>query len=130
MTHSLLDRQLRKAGYETDKLLELVSAAYGEYERALKRQEHAMRLTSAELTEMNADLKRAKNLAESVNAAKSDLITGVSHELQAPLNSILDATRQLLDSGLKADQKELAETVHKSSAHLLDIVKNLTRMDQ
>jgi signal transduction histidine kinase len=125
MTHSLLERQLRKAAYDTDALMDLVSAAYEEYERALKRQEHAMRLTSAELTEKNADLNRAKEQAESLNVAKGDVVAKMMQELRSTLGAMLGATRMLLESDLGQDQKELAEIVEKCSTRLLDLIKDL-----
>ena len=60
--------------------------------------------------EMNAELTRAKLLAEKANQAKSDFLSSMSHELRSPLNAILGFA-QLIDSGVPAPTPSQKESV-------------------
>ncbi|MDO8318547.1 ATP-binding protein, partial [Rhodoferax sp.] len=50
------------------------------------------------LQNKNAELERARRVAEHANQAKSDFLSSMSHELRSPLNAILGFA-QLLESG-------------------------------
>lgn len=65
--NSLLERQIKKListegkSFEQEKLLEIISHTYEEYERSLRLQNHATQLMSDELNELNAALRRESN---------------------------------------------------------------------
>ncbi|MDP2206702.1 MAG: PAS domain-containing protein [Alphaproteobacteria bacterium] len=66
MTHSLLQWQLRKTGLQTslrpeDPVCKLISLAYDDYERVIKRQQHAINVMSDELNALNASLRRDRD---------------------------------------------------------------------
>ena len=72
MIHNLLEWQLRKVADKTvlqsqDPVCTLISQAYADYERTLRRQQHALDVMSQELNELNANLRRERDekLAES-----------------------------------------------------------------
>lgn len=72
MTHSLLEWQLKKTAGKTalhkdDPITQLISLAYEDYERALRRQQHALNVMSEELNALNANLRRDRDekIAES-----------------------------------------------------------------
>ncbi|MBW7910265.1 MAG: response regulator [Alphaproteobacteria bacterium] len=79
----------------------------------------------SDFVRMNEQLKRAQEVAEAANIAKSDFLANMSHELRTPLNSIIGMTHLLMGSTLPAPQRELVESVHKSSANLLEIVNDI-----
>lgn len=72
----------------------------------------------------DAELQRAKVVAEQANQAKSRYITGISHELRTPLNSILGYA-QLLDNKaeIKADNKNALKVILRSGEHLLSLIE-------
>jgi PAS domain S-box-containing protein len=80
MIHGLIERQLRKAAGDTDKLIELVAAAYEEYDRALKRRDHAMRLMSAELTEANAAIRHEGERRMAENQKRFELAVEAAND--------------------------------------------------
>lgn len=65
--NGLLERQLRKlistegASFEKEKLLDLISQTYDEYDRSLRLQSHATQLMSEELNELNAQIRKESN---------------------------------------------------------------------
>lgn len=85
-----------------------------------------MRLNTA-LVEKNAELERSKALAERANNAKSDFISGMSHDLRTPLNAILGFA-QLIDAGaqpLTPSQKRSIDQILKAGWYLLDLINDI-----
>ena len=72
-----------------------------------------------------ARLDEARRSAESANRLKSEFLASMSHELRTPLNGILGFS-ELLESEL-ADpvQREYAQTIRVSGAHLLALVTDV-----
>lgn len=72
----------------------------------------------------DAELQRARVVAEQANQAKSRYITGISHELRTPLNSILGYA-QLLDNktDIQAENKNAIKVILRSGEHLLSLIE-------
>ncbi len=70
-------------------------------------------------------LKKAKELAEHENLAKSRFTANISHELRTPLNGILGASQLLSFGRLTNEQADLVEIIHSSSDILLELINDL-----
>ncbi|OZI46789.1 hybrid sensor histidine kinase/response regulator [Bordetella genomosp. 5] len=74
----------------------------------------------------DAQLQQAKEAAESANLAKSRFMSGMSHELRAPLNSILGYAQILQrDPTLPAPRREAIDVIHRSGRHLVGLIDGL-----
>ena len=72
-----------------------------------------------------ADLRVAKDAAESANAAKSDFLATMSHEIRTPMNGIMVMAEMLAAGDLPARQRRFAEVIAKSGSSLLAIINDI-----
>lgn len=73
-------------------------------------------------------LKKAKETAETANAAKSKFLSSMSHELRTPMNSILGFTQLIQvdpQHPLTEKQRESTDLVLKSGNHLLQLIDDV-----
>ncbi|MFT5579865.1 MAG: signal transduction histidine kinase/DNA-binding response OmpR family regulator [Paraglaciecola psychrophila] len=71
-------------------------------------------------------LQQAKESAEAANQAKSRYLTGISHELRSPLNSILGYAQLLeKDQQLQPDHRHKIQVIRRSGDHLADLIEGL-----
>ncbi len=79
------------------------------------------------LQEKNVELESAKSVAEKANLAKSDFLSGMSHELRSPLNAILGFA-QLMESDSpppRPSQKENIAQILQAGWHLLKLINEI-----
>src|SRR6185295_8205895 len=74
----------------------------------------------------DAELQRAKEVAESANLAKSRYVVGLSHELRSPLNAI-SGYAQLLEQDLSLQDRprDQVRVVRRSADHLSGLIDGI-----
>ncbi|MBZ0257438.1 HAMP domain-containing protein, partial [bacterium] len=87
---------------------------------------------TSELTETNKDLeeaveqlKKAKDVAEAANKAKSQFLANMSHEIRTPLNGILGSLDLLRTGKLSVQQQHLLDISRYSGDALLQIINDV-----
>jgi len=78
-----------------------------------------------ERKQAEAKLLEAKEIAERASTAKSEFLSFMSHEIRNPLNGVIGMLDLLLDSGLKPEQRELAEMVLQSGNAMARIMNDV-----
>ena len=87
--------------------------------RTLVLHDESQRVAEAEL------LRSARRTAEETVRAKEAFLANMSHELLTPMNGVLGMLEVLLDTDLKADQRNFAEIAQSSGKDLLLILKQV-----
>jgi PAS domain S-box-containing protein len=75
--------------------------------------------------ELESELRRAKEEAESSSRAKSEFLSRMSHELRTPLNAILGFAQILEMEQLDVIAKDSVEEILKGGRHLLDLINEV-----
>ncbi len=86
-----------------------------------------MQAQREELQQTNVELESAKSVAEKANLAKSDFLSGMSHELRSPLNAILGFA-QLMESGSPLPtpaQKASIDQILQGGWYLLELINEI-----
>jgi signal transduction histidine kinase len=72
-----------------------------------------------------AELAVAKQQAEAANAAKSDFLARMSHDIRTPINAVTGLTNIVLKSELTAEQRDYLNKVQIASHNLLDVINDI-----
>jgi PAS domain S-box-containing protein len=75
--------------------------------------------------EMEAEMRKAKKLAEAANASKSEFLARMSHEIRTPMNGMLGMLDLLGQTELTDKQRRFVTTAKRSSDGLLRVINEV-----
>jgi len=75
--------------------------------------------------QINEEMDRARQAAETMSNAKSQFLANMSHEIRTPLNAVIGFTDLLLNTTLSDTQQQYVESAHVSAHSLMDIINEV-----
>jgi two-component system sensor histidine kinase/response regulator len=78
-----------------------------------------------ERVQADAEIRRAKEVAEEATRAKSDFLANMSHEIRTPMNAIIGMSYLALQTSLDDRQRNYVSKVHRAAENLLGIINDI-----
>ncbi|MBI2306264.1 MAG: response regulator [Rhodocyclales bacterium] len=120
-----LHAEARRTGGRQDRAGELPVSPYRELGEVTQGFNLVVRRITEEGAAHQAELRKAKEIAEEGTRAKSAFLANMSHEIRTPMNAIIGMSHLALQTPLDATQRNYIEKVNGAAENLLAIINDI-----
>lgn len=135
----LINQELRKNGSEnsgvqiyfagekisvTSNRIQIVDLLFSSFENAVQKNQE-LKAVNRELEKTQEQLREAIKEAESANAAKSEFLAHMSHDIRTPMNGIVGMTDLLQSTPMSPSQHEYLDIIQQSAGSLLTLINDI-----
>lgn len=93
--------------------------------RVIERERELMAELREREMQRTEEMRRAKEMADEANRAKSAFLAVISHEIRTPMNGIMGMLRLLMDSKMTKQQTEYIQAVQKSGDTMMALLNDI-----
>ncbi len=112
-------------GEGIEKMAGAINVSESNLREKIDKATHKLHTYNQEIVQSNKKLIVAREQADKANAAKTNFLANISHEIRTPVNGIIGFTELLLSADIKQEHKLCIQNIDDASNKLIRLINDL-----